>query len=329
MPGRYAARRNVVVSNDPLDHYFDALMSTAHKVVDNEFTIEEFLCSSNPSDAARSLVETRIAVTTECECENVVMYLDSYDLSAWPNTQKPSVLLVWDEIVSACRRLEVERECQTYSRELPLFRESAIIAKSIDWNDPPELIQINKIPWIDQQSVNFIVNAEKWGRPSRLLRDELVTYLRELGNDCQIAIRLDAHNLTPANIVRLKEAVVRQADPNWWQTLAIHPGERKYSEYMLDAGGSLWEQVEFHQGIRRLEASFLRRNSGHLMSSIEELSYDTSDFLLVGLMLHCDVLRQWAPIGLTQCWDILTAPLTSTSAPMPRHGTINATPVAK
>lgn len=281
------------MSDDPLDVYFAGLKVTAYKLIGGEIAIQDFLCSSAPSEAARSLVETRTAFATESDCDNVALYMDSYDLSTWPDTQKPSVLLVWDDIVSASRHLQAERDCQPYSKEQPLFQVSPTIAASIDWNNPPELVQIKIVPWVDQQSVNIIANAEQWGRPSPLLRDELITYLRELGNSCHVSVRLDAHNVTPANIVRLQEAVVRQADQNWWRTLAIHPGESKYSEYLLDAGGSFWEQVEFRGGIRRLEASFLRRNSGHLMSSVEELSYDTPD-LLAGLMLHCDSA---APMG--------------------------------
>ncbi len=276
-----------------LESYFPILSSIASQIINGELEIEGFLCSDAPSDVARNLVATRSNFVTEKEHDEVQPYLQSYDLNAWPVPHRPAVLLVWDDLVSMCRRLSSERECEPYSRLQPLFQSSPLITKLIDWSQPQELLNINDLPWVDKDSVYLVANDSQWARPSGLLRDELIEYLRVLGKDFDVSIRLDAYSLSPANQWKVQEAVARQADPRWWPKLAIHPGERKYSEYVVPEGGSFWENAEFRQGLRRLEANFLRRNAGHLMSSVEELAFDGSD-LLTGRLLHCDTAE---PIG--------------------------------
>lgn len=276
-----------------LDSYFPILSIVAGQIINGELGIEGFFCSTAPSDVARNLVATRSNFVTEKEHDEVRPYLQSDDLNAWPASYRPAVRLVWDDLEAECGRLSSERECESYSRWQPLFQSSRLITKLFDWSLQQELLKIDDLPWVDEDSVYIVANQSQWARPSARLRDELIQYLRVLGKNFDVSIRLDAYSLSPANQWEVQEAVARRADPRWWRTLAIHPGNRKYSEYFVPEGGSFGERAEFRQGLRRLEANFLRRNSGHLMSSVEELAFDASD-LLTGLLLHCDTAE---PIG--------------------------------
>lgn len=276
-----------------LDSYFPILSIVAGQIVNGKFGIERFLCCTAPSDVARNLVATRRNVVTEKEFDEFQPYLQTYDLDAWPASYRTAVLLVREDLESECRRLSCERECEAYSRLQPLFQSSPVITKLVDWSLPQELLKIDDLPWVDGDSIYIVANHSQWARPSERLRDELIQYLRVLSKSFDVSIRLDAFSLSPANQWNVQEAVARQADPRWWRTLAIHPGDQKYSEYFVSEDGSRWERAEFRKGLRRLEASFLRRNSGHLMSSVEELAFDASD-LLTGLLLHCDTAE---PIG--------------------------------
>ncbi len=284
-------------TEDLISLYFNKLSDAAVRIADGKIDLVHFLSCTSPTELARSLVGLRHQFIVDSDVEDVRPFLESDDLSAWEFNQRPAVLLVWDDIVSECRRIAVLRACETYSLRQPLFEQSPTISELIDWDAPPELLLINDLPWVDDHSGFLAANRDWWGRPSILLRDELITYLRRRATTFEVAIRLDTYTLTPANVFSVQEAIVRQADPKWWQKLAIHPGGKKYSEYKLDGTGSLWEQNDYRQGVRRLEVSFLRRNSGQLMASIEELARYGPN-LLIGLMLHCD---SSSPIGTD--WD--------------------------
>lgn len=184
---------------------------------------------------------------------------------------------------------------EPYSKEQPLFKELPELWAQIrvSGERDADLINAAELEFVD--GTEFARFKGRFVELDRGLNPGLLRWMRHQFRTSPFYVRLHPHRVfdeLPRSL--LQEAIIRPIDPNWWTTLKVYPGNKDGLALELLPPSSPKEDLEswweYHaKGIRRLEMSVGRRNSGNLSVMIEELTRPVgSHEEVLGLCVHMD-----------------------------------------
>lgn len=279
---------------DELQSYFRLLDELCHRALDDERSAHEFFSDPSYASLTAGLVQHRKALLSASDVERVTDFIPSGLLREVTGTDdRAAAFSAVLELEDRLRRARRTRACGRYDRGQPLFRAAGEVWDRVrkDGDEPGDLIDATGLAW--DGTSQLVKLSAGWGRIDSALRPDTVRWLR--GFSARTFIRLDPFHVGP-KLAPLMEAAIRPAAPDWWRRLEVWPGTATGAVYALHGADprDVSDYWEYHaRRVRRLEVSFLRRNSGHFFGSMEELSVEAADFVL-GLMLHMDSVD---PVG--------------------------------
>ena len=282
---------------DVLQRYFDLLEELCSRTLDDERSAYAYYEDSSYEPLTKELVQRRRELLSASDIERVA---DLISLGLLPSVTDPNdraaAFMSILELEDRLRRERRKRACGRYETDQPLFQASATIWGRVrkDGEAPGDLIDPTGLAW-DGTSQLVDIGSGQWARIDSALRSDTARWVMGFPPGVTKFVRLDPFHVG-SKIAPLAEATIRPAAPDWVPYLKVWPGTVTGAAYMLrgDDPKDLNDYWDFHaRGVRRLEVSFRRRNSGHFFGSIEELSVVADDFV-VGLMLHMDSID---PVG--------------------------------
>ncbi len=190
---------------------------------------------------------------------------------------------------------QMKRRLEPYSKEQPLFQALPDLWAQVRMSGErdAELINVAKLEFVD--GTEFARFQGQYVELDRGLNPGLLRWMRRQFRTSPLYVRLNPHRAfdeLPRSL--LQEAIIRPIDPNWWTTLKVYPGNKDGLAHELLPPESPKEDLEswweYHaKGIRRLEMSVGRRNSGNLSVMIEELTRPVGNYeQVLGLCVHMD-----------------------------------------
>jgi len=183
-----------------------------------------------------------------------------------------------------------QRRFERYHPEQPLFAEFPEYFAQVYGEDllPSRLVVSSRSDGIFQQ-------AGKNLRIDPYLHPSIVAMARIQFRGSPIFLRIDPYfvrdDVPPPQVL---ESILTPADPGWWSSLNLYPGNRTGAAYQLDPSENPRDDLraysEFHfRHVRRLEMQARRSESDYLSMMLEELSdYRERDGYVVGRMIHWD-----------------------------------------
>ena len=190
---------------------------------------------------------------------------------------------------------QMKARLEHYTKEQPLFKVLPDLWAQVrvSGERDADLINVAQLELVD--GTEFARFQGRYVKLDRGLNPGLLRWIRHQFQTSPLYVRLDPHRVfdeLPRSL--LQEAIIRPIDPNWWTTLKVYLGNKDGLAHALlppatpkDDLESWWE---YHaKGIRRLEMSVGRRNSGNLSVMIEELTRPVGNHEeVLGLCVHMD-----------------------------------------
>jgi len=192
------------------------------------------------------------------------------------------------ELEDRVEAVRLAQQCESYSASQPLFRRLPALLTTAQ---KEELIPISEMGEIRSDGVVAVMGA--FARLGPFVPVAVIEHIRGEHPRAPLFVRLDpyfvARNEPP---VVLMEAVRVPPNPNWWRTLAIRVGAREGGVYELDGTDRAVDDLQAFwdyrvRGVRRLEASAVRREPDMLSMMLEELQVGGDDELF-GRCIHLD-----------------------------------------
>jgi hypothetical protein len=201
------------------------------------------------------------------------------------------------EIVRREENLALERVCQPYAPDQPLFVGAPALLARIRRRETTgapdfELIDDAAVTCVSRSEV--YVAGPCFTKLAPSLPARIPVWARETFPKAPRFLRLDPsqfHQTQP--MMLLQEAAMVPANPNWMATLALFPETSTFAHYeLLDAPfrENPTQFRDYHlRHIRRLEVRAQRREADYLSMLIEELPRaDDKNGLMVGRCIHLD-----------------------------------------
>lgn len=281
---------------DELERYWRILDEMKIRTLDDDRASYELLADGGHAGIVMELIRSRRQLLAPPDIMRVADFVGSGLLPGIQHAEeRAAAFCVALELEDLLKRARRNRACKPYDRSQPLFQCAPGMWDRVRAaaDEPGDLLLGNDLTW-DGTGQLVRIDGKNWSRLDSDLRPDVVRALLA-DRKGRTFIRLDPFKVGP-QLAPLAEATIRPADPSWWQILEIWPGGEKHAQYNLNGFSTedLSDYWDYHaRGLRRLEVSFRRRNSGHFFGSIEELSC-VSDNYLTGLMLHMDSID---PVG--------------------------------
>ena len=279
-----------------------------------EIILERDTCVSdlafNPDRTAKGLLDTLAKTshtlyrTGDLERTGQIGILATGLFSALPGLQREAAVLAALELEDEVRSTHLRRSCEQYSQDQPLFSQAPALWPLVGYKE--ELIHIDQPTTTLDASGQLITCGAMQARLHHLLNPALTRWLQQHAG-VPLHLRVNPYELGSELEPNLFEAVIRPADPTWWQHLTIWPGERKPSRYEVDdcrPADDPTRYWEYHvRKMGRLDVSFRRDHSGPqtLSGCLEELPRPHGQHL-IGYFLH---VTSDDPIDAE--WDAATA----------------------
>lgn len=209
--------------------------------------------------------------------DRLVLYTITFEAEEWIHSEQMTARL------------------EPYSKKQPLFQMLPDLWEHVrvSGERDADLISVAELEFVD--GTEFARFQGRYLQLDRGLNPGLLRWMRQQFRTSPLYVRLHPHRVfdeLPRSL--LQEAIIRPIDPNWWATLKVYPGNKDGLAHELLPPASPKEDLEswweYHaKGIRRLEMSVGRRNSGNLSVMIEELTRPVgSHEEVLGLCVHMD-----------------------------------------
>ena len=209
--------------------------------------------------------------------------------------------LLCNDIVHRAAHLALERGCEPYQRNQPLFQAVPNLFARVRRRatDQGDLIDDRAVACLDNSEVYQVGSG--FAKLSPYLPAGIANWARADFPAAPRFLRLEPSRFYSSRpLMRLEEAAIVPADPKWMKTLALFRGEKTFARYeLLDRSPAegLDEYREYRLGgLRRLEVTAERRETDYLSMMVEELPRaDDPGGLMIGRCIHLDTR---APIGM-------------------------------
>ncbi|MCA3365609.1 MAG: hypothetical protein INF79_08325 [Roseomonas sp.] len=280
-----------------VEQYLAEVERLAAKIDQESQSFEIYVSGLKGTSAeAEACVAFRHSMSTPAELASVVGYLE-FGFFADPDIdrQKAWWLFLFD-ITRASTNLKLERVCQRYTAEQPLFIGAPELLNSIRRSQGTgspdfELIDDHAVECIEHSEI-YRVGAG-YSKLVPELHPRILRWVRDNFPTAPRFVRLDPWEFhVEQPLMRLMEAALVPANPRWLANLALFPNTRTFASYKVeDCGPQDWAQyLDYHlHNIRRLEVTAQRRKANYLTMMIEELpSDDDASGLMVGRCIHLD-----------------------------------------
>lgn len=251
---------------------------------------------------AEDCVSLRAMVATQEEMTLRQGYLEAGYFQQAAAGRRLAWWLFYFDIAHEFANLSLERSCELYSRDHPLFQGAPSLFAKIRCTIPAggKGQGVSDLELIDEKCIRSIEESELfalnpgYGRLVGSLHHTIPAMARQLYPDAPRFVRLDPHFWSADQpLMRLEEVAITPADPTWMEQLSLPPRTDRFAAYLLedcDPKADMARYCDYHlREIRKLEVIATRRRENYLSMMIEELPReDAPNGLMVGRCIHLD-----------------------------------------
>jgi len=192
---------------------------------------------------AEDCVSLRAMVATQEEMTLRQGYLEIGYFQRAAADRRLAWWLFYFDIVHDFTNLSLERSCEHYSRDHPLFQGAPSLFTKIRCTIPAdgkgqgapdlELIDEKEIRPIEESE--FFALSPGYGQLACSLHRTIPALARKLYPEAPRFVRLDSHFWSGDQpLIRLEEAAIAPADPTWMAQLSLPPRMDTFAAYLLD-----------------------------------------------------------------------------------------------
>lgn len=272
---------------DILDE-MSAFLSTVPQDEQLHFFLDRQLSAGNA--AAWNLLRERASYLTEHDRKRASPYTVIGHFKTLDSEERLAAWLLALEMGQMHGFIKLKERFARYEADQPLFR---ALPKLINRSYDNELIAYSPDHLVRHDGV--IRWDKRYVQLDPYLNPLVVASLASSFPSAPLYVRLHPQFVTedpPREY--LTEEILVPADPTWWSSLGIYPGNAKGSHYALPCTTTLGDDLQVFwdyrvRGVRSLEVHAMRRQAGYLSMMVEELVdlRDTSGYVL-GRCIHWD-----------------------------------------
>ncbi len=267
--------------------------------LDREFVRYEGLARElcETSTVAVACVAFRQAVMTPGDTAEAMTLVKCGYMPDLPLDQQLAWSAFIGDIIKRSQHLDLERLCQRYTPEQPLFLGAPSLFSHIRRRSQTrapdfELIDDKAVACVDRSEVYRVAGG--FSKTSPHLSNEIANWARRQFPEAPRFLRLDPYQFYAEEPPRLLlKAAFVPADPHWMSRLTLFPNTKTYARYELQDGplsDGRDPNIDYQlHGLRRIEMFAQRRAPDYLSMMIEELPQeDAANGLMVGRCIHLD-----------------------------------------
>lgn len=276
--------RNIEIISDRYCNMYDI------KVID---LAEPYPVDQHIIDTLMNMVEVKkqIITTDEIKRSNIANNRTINSLNIDTET-KLMITAIYNEICSKTDEKRFFRSMEKYQCEQPIFKDNDLHSHVRSCG---ELINYSALQWHKMRSVCQYV--DKYYRVHGYIKDEILDFIHSKCAGYTKYIRLDPYFCSDTMpLISLREEAVRPVDPSWIKNLTLFRRQKTGGHYILQNPTEIQNEMDRLKwweysilGIRSLEISAQRNNSGNLSMMIEEITEKQQyDAYYVAKCIHLD-----------------------------------------
>lgn len=279
--------------------YLEKIEELAFRCINEKVGAQELIESliKENKDDILQLIHSRGLVLVQEEINEARALLEFELFSFLPEADRIACITMCIDLQGAIARLSIIRRCEKYSLDQEIFKQVPDLFNHIRQRDngqpDKELIDIRALrSTVNPQSFSY---KNTYLVTDGYIQPKLINWLRESFASSPLFVRVYPHvSYERVPPLRLEEAIVLPANPNWWKNLTIHNGIKEGTGYLLEdcspskeCAQQYWEYR--FRGIRKLETIASRDNKGHLSMMLEEINVrDINNGFIIGRCIHLD-----------------------------------------
>lgn len=276
-----------------MSEYESILLEVIGEVEDSCNSVFSFFSTTSPiriSPALKRAISYRSNCVSSLEKRNyeaLVTQTGLYKNIGLADGERLCLILVGDDIKKYVMPSRLERFCQAYRSDFPVFQAC------------PALFSLVRDDLVAMESAILDESGQLVQFPGFLCRlpclipghAALYQYLFKIKGSAELFLRIDPHDDAQSKVVNIFEEAMIPADPKFIETLSIFRGEKKTAAYEVVEPANISERIsafwDYHNGYGRLEVVFKRHGSEKILSCMaEEIPREVSGRVLTGLCLH-------------------------------------------
>jgi len=270
------------------DYYLKLTKQIALFCTDNCVNPDQYVLRKY-DDKCQKIIDL-IKIRSELFIEHEKRFIDSLiDIGLYcnlPLSDRGGIFQVIIDIEDNIRDIDIDRRCEKYNGDQPLFRQVPALMKHIR---DGELIDIAILE--QEKELPIFRYDRNRCRADYYLPVEVINFAKKNYANSKQYIRIDPYALKDFYFKQfIQEVVIRPSDPKKIVNLSYYKNEHDSFQCILQDTQSIDAYWEYHvKRIRKLEGYIKRYTNNRLSFSVEELQHLTSDNnILIGRYIHCD-----------------------------------------